>query len=208
MDDVWARLCTATHNDEALLAFLQRLLTLDPEARADFGELVETHPYLQPASQPVPVPGSLAASSAAASTAASNTVAVYKDAVTMQVAARLDVDKDVMQRLQSLPGLASVWWDPTSVPVCHLSSGSVYRYMTLHVLGLCSCLPAVMCCPSCLRPLQLCFHVSELCFHVSELCFHVSSGAHSCSAHTACCRLVCTMPMCGLLTTVYAYKLT
>ena len=127
MDDVWARLRTATQNDEALVAFVQCLLTLDPGARANFGALVETHLHMQPASQPVPVPGSLAASSAAASTPASSTITVSRDAAIMP---RLDLDKDVMQRLQSSPGLASVWWDPTSMPVCHLSSGSVYRYIT------------------------------------------------------------------------------
>ena len=41
MDELWDRLREATNNDEALVAFLQQLLTLDPEPRCDFTKLVE-----------------------------------------------------------------------------------------------------------------------------------------------------------------------
>ena len=186
MDDVWARLRTATQNDEALVAFVQRLLTLDPGARANFGELVQTHPYMQPASQPVPVPGSLAASSAAVSAPAGSTITVSKDAATMP---RLDVDKDVMQRLQSLPGLASVWWDITSVPVCHLSSGSVYRYITLLVLGLCAHLPPVM-------PCLFGLHFHHFCMRSLSRMSLAPITRVMLQTHMPC---MFVLPMCGLL---------
>lgn len=46
MGEVWDRLRQATGNDAPLVAFLQRLLTLDPAARADFAGLTQ-HPYVQ-----------------------------------------------------------------------------------------------------------------------------------------------------------------
>ena len=128
MDDLWARLRKATHDDEPLLDFLQHLLTLDPGPRANFAELVKTHPYLQPSS--LSAPPSLASHAAglvASPAPASSAAAVLKDAINPPLAARPDLDKDVMDRLQPVPGLASFLWDPSCVPVCQMASGAVYR---------------------------------------------------------------------------------
>ena len=133
MGEVWARLGEATHNDEPLITFVQQLLTLDPEPRARFGELVRTHPYLQPAPQPVSV-GQAPSLAAIPTPLAAGAVAPTP----LQVASRPNVDKVVVEQLRPLPGLPSVLWHPASVAVCQMSSGSVYRYSSLLAMSACA----------------------------------------------------------------------
>lgn len=122
MDEVWAKLQEATHNDNALIAFLQHLLTVEPGPRANFGELVRTSSYLQDS---VPV-------SPAASLPVSLTPppAEPKTAPALQTVPGPYVDNHVVEHLEPISGLPSVLWDPTAEAVCQLASGSVYRYIT------------------------------------------------------------------------------
>ena len=121
MDELWDRLREATDNDEALVAFLQQLLTLDPEPRSDFTKLVEGHSYLQPPHVPAPISPAPTASGVPgplADVATSSTpLHVARDGPNLPTGVA-----------EPIPGLPSVWWDPQLPPVCELTSGSVFRY--------------------------------------------------------------------------------
>ncbi len=150
MTEIWDRLREATDNDEGLVTILQQLFTLDPEPRANFAALAE-HPYLQQAI-PTPVPGSdpeNAAHSAGASSAVVDAhvspssspslaaSAAVKDAAALWVpdlrSLATDMkpstvsDTDPTAGMQPIPGIPFLIWDPTSVAVCEVSSGVVYR---------------------------------------------------------------------------------
>lgn len=150
MGEVWERLREATHNDEALVAFLQQLLTVEPEPRSDFAKLVEGHPYLQPAIVPAAVSGNHAASLPAPPTPplavprSPSPLLVAKDGPTVHGSS-----------VEPVPGLPSVWWDPASPPVCRMASGAVYRYVTASPLQAGMHQTAVLCLPLSMSPCTL-----------------------------------------------------
>ena len=137
MDEVWAKLQEATGNDHALITFLQQLLTVDPAPRANFGELVRNSSYLQGS---VPV-------SPAASLPVSLTppLAEPKTALPLQMVPGPYLEKHVLRDLEQVPGLPSVFWDPTAAAICQLSSGAVYSYITACPLSPCT---TELCCAS------------------------------------------------------------
>ena len=126
MEDIWDQVLQATDNDKALLAFLQQLLTLDPHQRANFANLAH-HPYLH---QPdLPVSDNIATSvhDTVALPAVSAPQQVLSTPTMSNTVSVPSLGKDVGGRLQQVPGMPSLLWDPSSQAVCQVSSGSVYR---------------------------------------------------------------------------------
>ena len=122
MNHIWERVLQATDNDKPLLAFLQRLLTLDPEQRANFADLAH-HPYLRQIDL-LPVSDS---SVAAVSDTFALPAALPAVPAPQQVVSMPCEGKTIVEGLQPVPDMPSLLWNPSSEAVCHMSSGSVYR---------------------------------------------------------------------------------
>ena len=123
MEEVWDRLRQATGNDAPLVAFLQRLLTLDPAARADF-EGLSQHPYVQPEQvHPSSVFGQAEEQPSAPTPAPMPTGTALAEAVKLIPEMR----PDIAATLQTVPGMPYLVWDPAVDPVCDTASGQVYR---------------------------------------------------------------------------------
>lgn len=123
MEEVWDRLRQATGNDAPLVAFLQRLLTLDPAARADFAALSQ-HPYVQPEqAHPSAVFCQAETQPSATTPAPMPTGTALSEAVKLIPEMR----PDIPESLQTVPGMPYLVWDPAVGPVCETASGQVYR---------------------------------------------------------------------------------
>ena len=121
MEEVWDKLHQAT-SDDALIEFLQRLLTLDPAARADFAALAN-HPYVQmePALLPASNAPRLGAPSPAMAALMPSSSELCKAVRTIP-----GLQGDTADALQAVPGVLYLMWDPDSL-VCVTASGAVYR---------------------------------------------------------------------------------
>ena len=136
MEEVWERLRKATNKDAPLVAFLQRMLTLDPAARADFAALC-SHPYLQTT---LPQQATLTASSShdsaqhltaslAVSAAGAVSAVVMPEQDDLRAAVRLilGITAEEAAQMEPVPGSPFLVWDPSRTAVCDTGSGVVYR---------------------------------------------------------------------------------
>ena len=123
MKEIWDRLRQATGNDAPLVAFLQRLLTLDPAARADFASLSQ-HPYVQlEQADPSAVFCQAEKQPSAPTPAPMPTGTALAEAVRTIPEMR----PDIAATLQPVSGMPYLVWDPAMDPVCDTASGQVYR---------------------------------------------------------------------------------
>ena len=128
MEEVWDRLRQATGNDGPLVAFLQKLLSLDPTARADFGTLVAQHPYVQVDQAPMCGPGCVEQSQSSLAEAPATPVpaAVMPSDAALENAVRC-IPGVHADRMVPVPGIPFLVFDPSLDPVCETTSGDVYR---------------------------------------------------------------------------------
>ena len=123
MEEVWDRLRKATSNDIPLVDFLQRLLTLDSNPRADFAALANDT-YVQ---TDIASPAVANAPIFDAPTASRVGPMPSEGELSKAVRRIPGVQGHELDALESVPGIAFLVWDPAASPVCETASGAVCR---------------------------------------------------------------------------------